>query len=182
MKKVRVFDRYSIPSLPGYTITPLGEVFREPYVKKVVRGGKERSWVVPRQKLKVCMISEYPQISAYKTTFKLHRLLAEVFIDNPENLPQVNHKDGNKFNYSLENLEWCSASYNVKHSYDTGLASNKGEKHPRAKFSNQHIKEIRYLRSIGFSLRELAYIYDVHLSTISKITTGVNYGEEDKGL
>lgn len=47
----------------------------------------------------------------------LHRLLAEAFIPNPDNLPCVNHKDENKLNNSIDNLEWCSYSYN--NSYGT---------------------------------------------------------------
>ena len=45
---------------------------------------------------------------------RLHRLIAIQFIDNPNNLPQVNHKDGNKLNNSLDNLEWCTQSHNIK--------------------------------------------------------------------
>ena len=52
----------------------------------------------------------------------LHRALAVTFIPNPENLPFINHKDGNKHNNVLDNLEWCSGSQNVQHAYDTGLA------------------------------------------------------------
>jgi hypothetical protein len=55
----------------------------------------------------------------------VHRLVAETFIPNPLNLPQVNHKDGNKQNNHVENLEWCSASDNMKHSYDSGLHERK---------------------------------------------------------
>lgn len=52
----------------------------------------------------------------------LHRALAITFIPNPENLPFINHKDGNKHNNALDNLEWCTGSQNVQHAYDTGLA------------------------------------------------------------
>jgi hypothetical protein len=50
--------------------------------------------------------------------YTVHQLMAQAFIDNPNNLPQVNHKDGNKENNSIDNLEWVSASGNKKHSYD----------------------------------------------------------------
>lgn len=48
---------------------------------------------------------------------KVHRLVAETYIPNPDNLPIVNHKDGNPLNNNVDNLEWCSQAYNVIHSY-----------------------------------------------------------------
>jgi hypothetical protein len=59
----------------------------------------------------------------------LHRLVAKIYIPNPDNLETVNHKDGNKDNNNVENLEWCSRENNTKHAWVTGLTKkNLGEK------------------------------------------------------
>ena len=55
---------------------------------------------------------------------KIHRLLGEYFIPNPENKPCINHKDGNKLNNSLNNLEWATISENTKHAYANKLDRN----------------------------------------------------------
>lgn len=76
----------------------------------------------------------------------LHRLLAETFIPNPDNLPCINHKDGNKLNNTLSNLEWCTYGENEKHAYKTGLkkySHGKGEKSPSHKLNQDEVDYIR---------------------------------------
>lgn len=63
----------------------------------------------------------YVDISLGQQKKKLHRLMAEAFIPNPDNKPCINHKDGNKLNNSVYNLEWCTHSENVYHAYSIGL-------------------------------------------------------------
>ena len=72
-------------------------------------------------------------------TFKVHRLVATHFIDNPNNLPQINHKDENKSNNKVNNLEWCSREYNMNYGTRNKRASEKmkgkyeGSKHLKAR-------------------------------------------------
>jgi len=74
----------------------------------------------------------------YKKT--IHRLMALEFISNPENKPEVNHKDGFKLNNELTNLEWSTKSENAIHAFKMKLRRNKkGEESHLCKFSNSLI-------------------------------------------
>lgn len=71
-------------------------------------------------------------------TFKVHRLVAILFIPNEQNLPEVNHKDGNKQNNNVNNLEWVSHSQNIKHAWDNKLILNTESRIQKIKKANQN--------------------------------------------
>lgn len=85
--------------------------------KKVIKKGKILKCAKDTDGYNTITLSIYNK----KRNRKICRLVAETFIPNPNNLPQVNHIDGNKSNDNIENLEWVTASENIIHAVKTGL-------------------------------------------------------------
>lgn len=87
--------------------------------------------------LKQCLNTNgYYIVNLNNKSHRVHRLIAKTFISNPNNYPCVNHIDGNKENNRVNNLEWCTSSYNNKEAYRLGLKrppmqGKKGEKFPK---------------------------------------------------
>ena len=89
---------------------------------------------------KGCVMSLYDSKDGYKAirlrtpegrkTFRVHRLVAQAFIENPDNLPLINHKDENKKNNIVDNLEWCSNEYNINYGTTIQRLSDKHKNHP----------------------------------------------------
>lgn len=97
--------------------------------------------------------------NAKEKIFQVHRLVAIHFIPNPENKSEVNHKDGNKLNNHVDNLEWVTHTENVQHAFNTGLNNGnlwQGELHSRSTYTDEEVKQICEMFSNGVLPRQLA--------------------------
>lgn len=106
----------------------------------------------------------------------VHRIIAQAFIPNPENKPDINHIDGNKDNYSIDNLEWVTVSENNKHARDTGLVKIKyDDEHHMSKLSSSVVESIiiKYLNGIEPS--DISKELNIGKPTISAILRGIRY-------
>lgn len=102
----------------------------------------------------------------------VHRLVALTFIPNPENKLHVNHKDGNKLNNHVENLEWMTASENQKHSYNVLLRTRqKGSENKRSKLVIQVSKD-GFLVGVYASISECERETKISSSNIMRCLSG----------
>jgi DNA-binding CsgD family transcriptional regulator len=102
----------------------------------------------------------------------IHRMVAETFIPNPENKPEVNHIDGNKKNNTVTNLEWVTRKENAEHAYRTGLFGI-GESFSTADISNKQCKKIcKLLESTDMSIKDIAEKVNCGKMTVYHILHG----------
>ena len=100
-------DFIPVPGFEQYLISKNG-VFLNRRNRKPLKFSNEKS-------------GQYPKVKFNNKRYNAHRFLAMAFIPNPDNKPFVNHKDGNKFNCVVDNLEWSTHDENMKHAQRSGL-------------------------------------------------------------
>lgn len=159
-----------IPNLEPYAINTEGEVIN------LETNLILKSHIIKRGYLRITFKN--------KRKFLIHRLVALTFLPNPNNLPQVNHKDGNKSNNKVSNLEWCTNDYNRNHAIKLGLWDNignkvrllkQGSKNPIFKLIESEVLDIKNKLELGNSCKELGKIYNVSPSTINSIKNGKSW-------
>ena len=160
-----------IKEYPNYSVTEDGRVISTQRVAG--RSGKGISTIckelsILHNQTGYCMVNLTKDRQS-KTRY-VHRLVAQAYLENPNNLPQVNHKDGNKDNNHYTNLEWCSALYNNIHALEKSLREGqKGETNSQAKITESQAIEIINLILEGLSNIEIADIFDLHDRYVSLI-------------
>lgn len=149
----------------GYFINKRGQVFSS-FKGKMREIKQSVQWSYPRVRI---------VIDGKETSRHVHRLLAIAFIPNPYNKEQVNHKDGDKLNYELSNLEWVTRQENKDHAFKSGLLDNcprVGEDNGRAIITEDDVLEIVKLLNDKVTHRDIAAKYGLEKSSISNIVCG----------
>jgi len=144
---------------PNYEISNTGDI-RHKEKKKILKL-RTSKWGYKRVRLSVSGVNG-------GKLYAVHRLVANAFIPNPLRLPQVNHKDGNKSNNNVENLEWVTAKENTNHAVRMGLLKS-GDKSHRTIIHKKELVEVCGLRKLGLSYKQIGEMYNVEKSTISAI-------------
>ena len=140
-----------------YQVSNLGNIKR---LKSIVKSngvyGIKKEKVVKERILKPVNIKNYQYVKLSKfgveTRFLVHRLVAEAFLENPDNKKEVNHRDGNKQNNKVSNLEFCTHQENCKHRDDNKL--RKAPKREKHYLYGKHIKIGKFKNKNDIPVRE----------------------------
>ncbi len=167
MKKIEIWKE--INNYPGYFISSYGNVLSPGRYNKIIL----RHPAVFKSGYRFASLRN----KNGKKQIKVSRLVAIHFINNKENKKEVNHKDGNKVNDCVSNLEWTTRSENQKHAFKNGLQKPKvGEKSNFSKLKECDVlKILKLLNEKKLYQREIAKLFNVARTTISSIKNGYNW-------
>lgn len=149
---------------PDYDVTEDGSVIS----RKSGRAKTLRPRVGGNGYLTVCLRKDNRNYEKY-----IHRIVVEAYLRPLVAGEQVNHKDGDKTNNFISNLEIVTPSQNSTHVWETGLSNR--EQGNRSKLSSAQVARIIELRKLGLLLREIAPIFEVSEGTISMICNEVTW-------
>jgi uncharacterized protein YlbG (UPF0298 family) len=166
----------TIPSFPDYLVSNFGRVKTKSrklrYTHAVTK--KEHFRQSSERFLKV----QFNNLTGYKFyqlylnkkmhNKTIHQLVADAFLKKDKSHDTVNHKDGNKHNNTVDNLEWCTNKYNHEHATKTGLKP-KGERVGTSKLTENSVHAIKWFLKKGVSHSELSKAFKVSRSNISQI-------------
>lgn len=153
-----------IPEFPSYRISEDGQVYSTYKSGKILSPKEDKDGY-----FEVCLTEN--KVRHY---VRVHRLVGMAFLENPNNLPLINHKDMNVKNNRYSNLEWCTYTHNTKHFYENSL------KHKSlSAFSRDELLAIIECYNSGKSQKEVAVLFGLQSrpDVISEIVTGRRFSE-----
>jgi hypothetical protein len=168
----------SIPGYEGiYACDEQGVIYSlARTIKRTRKNGKTFEWKLP-----LITMSPYVQKHGYlQCNFRkngknysllVHRLIGITYLGLKDN-QEINHKDGNKQNNKLENLEITTRSENIKHAFRIGLRSHKGSNHPNYFINDTIKKEVRLLLDKNISQTKIGELVGISQKNVSKIKLG----------
>lgn len=156
-----------IPGYTGYMVSSDGQVFNS-------NSGANGS-LLKQEDRQGYRFVRMKRDDGVKKNLRVHRLVAKAFLKNPENKREVNHKNGDKSDNRVENLEWCTPSENAKHSYavlhrDPPVKKGSGL---RVRLLNE--TQVQIIRETNISCRKLAELFGVSRSTVNNVRLGRSY-------
>lgn len=159
----------TIPNYPEYVINELGEIFT-----LKTPGARGKVGNTPRRLYPAMSSNGYLRVTLTSKDnilrTSVHRLVASIFIPNPENKPMVNHKDGIKFHNNVDNLEWVTSSENNKHAIYSGIV----RKLPNGlKLSLDEVENIR--DRFNEFLEDICLDFDISKRQLKRILLEINW-------
>ena len=103
--------------------------------------------------------------------FAVSRLVARAFLTKPEGKDYVNHKDGDRFNNCVDNLEWVTMEENQTHAVETGLCP-KREENGNSKYTEAQINQVKHYSTLGLSRKMTAQLAGVTISCVKDVRAG----------
>ena len=152
----------------NYIVYPDGKIIRKAYID---RSGHPRA----AKELSICDGTHgYKVVKINGVMEYLHKILAALFIPNPLNLPEINHKDENKSNYKLSNLEWCTRQYN--NNYGTAHQKRAAKLGKKVYQYDKDLQLIQVWRSTWNIEQTLGYSHsNIRMCCQGKIKTAYGY-------
>lgn len=156
-----------------YKVSNLGNVKS---LKRIVKRSLKGDLLINEKILKPGNKDGYMQVSlcnnGVKKNYKIHRLVAQAFIENKNNKPIINHIDGKRHNNKVENLEWCTQSENIVHAYKIG---NKKPINSKAYNKNLCYKIINTVTNEKYkTITQAAKKYNIKRTTLNAMLAGQN--------
>lgn len=151
-------DIYVESKLTHYQISDIGLV-KNNLTNKLLEGSHDsRGYKI---------VSIYANGKMY--SIKVHRLVAQAFIPNPDNKPTVNHRDGNKDNNKVSNLEWATHKENIDHAIETGLRNLRGTNASSNIYSEEVVHKVCELFEKGMTCKNISKILNVNINLPRRI-------------